>query len=269
LNISKIILYDEPSVPEIQINKLKKFISDYIHTDVIIRNNLFNNANEKIIEKISKCRIFDIKSPFKEHNPTEEELQFEKVYCNNTKIMEGTKTPETAKQISEIIMYDGFEIRNVLEYLIPKEELVNDILHIIFTNKLTCTYDQNDFRYHGRAVICSNPSIISTAGMVEAPGKSREYCFDIMKAKSLGSDLESIKKQYQNEFLDYHDERTSKIAEGYLLQAIFYNLTGEAFCESLDCRLNNAHWQKDLLYSQLEFGKLCEKHQLVLEKLYL
>ncbi len=29
------------------------------------------------------------------------------------------------------------------------------------------------------------------------------------------------------------------------------------------------NWQKDLLYSQLEFGKLCEKHQSILEKLYL
>ena len=90
-----------------------------------------------------------------------------------------------------------------------------------------------------------------------------------MKAKSQGLDLKSIKKKYQNKFLEYHDKRTSKITEGYLLQAIFYYITGEAFCESLDCRLNNAHWQKDLLYSQLEFGKLCEKHQSILEKLYL
>ncbi|MFP6577631.1 MAG: DUF6775 family putative metallopeptidase [Candidatus Nitrosopelagicus sp.] len=57
----------------------------------------------------------------------------------------------------------------------------------------------------------------------------------------------------------------AKIAEGYLLQAIFYYMTGDTFCDSLDCRLNNAHWQKDLLYSQLKIGKLCNKHQALLD----
>jgi len=66
-------------------------------------------------------------------------------------------------------------------------------------------------------------------------------------------------------FLDYHDKRLSKIAEGCLLQTIFYYMTGDAFCDSLDCRLNNAHWQKDLLYSQLKIGKLCNKHQALLD----
>ena len=82
-------------------------------------------------------------------------------------------------------------------------------------------------------------------------------------------DIKSIKKKYRNQFLDYHDKRTSKIIEGYLLQAIFYYITGDPFCKNLDCRLNNAHWQKDLLYSQLEFGRLCDKHHLILEKLHL
>ncbi|MDX1533610.1 MAG: DUF6775 family putative metallopeptidase, partial [Nitrosopumilaceae archaeon] len=68
-------------------------------------------------------------------------------------------------------------------------------------------------------------------------------------------------------YLEYHDKRLSNIVEGYLLQAIFYYITGEAFCESRDCRLNNAHWQSDLLYSQLEYGKLCDKHQRIFDDL--
>jgi hypothetical protein len=43
--------------------------------------------------------------------------------------------------------------------------------------------------------------------------------------------------------------------------------TGEAFCDKTECRLFNAHWQKDLIYSQLENGKLCERHQKILEKM--
>ena len=51
------------------------------------------------------------------------------------------------------------------------------------------------------------------------------------------------------------------------MQVIFFYLTGDAFCDTLECRLNNAHWQKDLLYSQLEVSKLCEKHQKILNNL--
>ena len=269
MNFSKIILYDEPAVPELEINRLQKFLADTFHMDVILKNNLFNDVNDDIIKKIASCRVFDLKSPFKKYKPNNEQINFEKNYCKNTKFMEEAPTPETAENLNDLVIYDGFEIKNILESIISKDEIVNDYLHIIFTNKLTCTYDYGDLRYHGRAVICSNPSIISTSGMVEAPAKSCEYYLDIMKAKSQALDLKSIKKKHQNTFLDYHDKRTSKIIEGYLLQAIFYYITGESFCENLDCRLNNAHWQKDLLYSQLEYGKLCGKHHSILEKLHL
>ncbi|MEC9416791.1 MAG: DUF6775 family putative metallopeptidase [Thermoproteota archaeon] len=48
---------------------------------------------------------------------------------------------------------------------------------------------------------------------------------------------------------------------------MFYNITGESFCEDIECRLNNAHWQKDLLFSQLEISKLCKKHNEILTNL--
>jgi len=65
-------------------------------------------------------------------------------------------------------------------------------------------------------------------------------------------------------YLEYHDVKLSQVVEGYLLQAIFYYLTGDPFCDKRECRLFNAHWQKDLLYSQLEIAKLCDKHQEIL-----
>ena len=46
-----------------------------------------------------------------------------------------------------------------------------------------------------------------------------------------------------------------------------YYTTGDAFCENKECRLFNAHWQKDLFYSQLENKKLCDKHQDKLKEL--
>ena len=269
MKVSKIFLYDEPAVQEIQISNLKNFLLETFHMDVEIKECVFHNLDRKTIEKISACRIFEPKMPFKEHLPNKQEIDFEKSVCEDTKLMEKTTMVENAERIEDVIMYDGFEIQNIIYDIITENDSDSNNLHIVFTNKLTCTYDTADNRYHGRAVICSNPAIISTTGMIEAPARPREYYFDAMKCKMQGLDIQNVKKNYNGEFLDYHDKRLSKIAEGYLLQAIFYYMAGVAFCDSLDCRLNNAHWQKDLLYSQLKIGKLCNKHQALLDKLHL
>ena len=79
--------------------------------------------------------------------------------------------------------------------------------------------------------------------------------------------IAEIKKKYKGEFLEYHDLRLKDILEGYLLQAIVYYSTGEAFCENKKCRLFNAHWQKDLFYSQIDNKKLCERHKKVIDNI--
>ena len=160
-------------------------------------------------------------------------------------------------------MYDGFELQKKLRYL--NEDM--EILHIIITNWLTCTFDENDKRYHARAVICANPAIISTTGIIEAPAKPREYYFEAMALKSQGLGIESAKEKYKDRFLEYNDKRLTRVVEGYLLQVIFYNITGESFCEDIQCRLNNAHWQRDLLFSQIEINNLCKKHSEILKNL--
>jgi len=265
LKVSKIFLYDEPAVQEIQISNLKNFLLETFHVDVEIKECVFHNLDGKTIEKISGCRIFDHKMPFKKHLPNKQEIDFEKSVCEDTNLLEKTTMVENAERIEDVMMYDGFEVQNIIYDVITKNDSDQNNLHIVFTNRLICTYDTADSRYHGRTVICSNPAIISTTGMIEAPARPREYYFEAMKCKMQGLDIQDVKKNYSGKFLDYHDKRLSKISEGYLLQAIFYYMTGDAFCDSLDCRLNNAHWQKDLLYSQLKIGKLCNKHQALLD----
>ena len=74
-------------------------------------------------------------------------------------------------------LYDGFELQNIIAENILT---MNSTLHIIFTNKLTATFDNDDFRYHARALISSNPTIISTAGIIEAPAKPKQYYLDLI-----------------------------------------------------------------------------------------
>lgn len=249
MNISKIFLYDEPSIPEIRIKSLSSFLQNYLQLNVEIRKNILNYSLKSTAFDIASCRIFNIRKPFERHNPSSEEIKFEKENFQNF------------YKTQNIVMYDGFELARVFGGLIPKDDQAFENLHVIFTNKLTCTYDVNDYRYHGRALIGGNPSIISTTGIVEAPAKPRNYYLDLMTNIRQGLNVESIKKRYSGQYLGYHDTRLSNVSEGYLLQTIFYYWTGEAFCQDKKCRLYNAHWQKELIESQIENRKLCQKHQ--------
>ena len=249
----KIILYNEPTVPEIRLERLEQSLRETFPIEIQTRANIFQYSSKNISEKIAGCRIFDLKKPFEKHKPSSEDIQIEK------------ENKDTSQE-EEMKLYDGFEFHKEITELIPTNENDRDTLNIIFTNKLICTFDEKDSRYHARAIIGSNPAIISTTGMIEAPAKPKQYYLDLMTNFSQEK-IENIKKKYRGEFLEYHDSRISEITEGYLLQAIIYYETGEVFCERKDCRLFNAHWQKDLFFSQLENKKFCEKHQKILNEL--
>ena len=244
-------------MPEININQLADFIKKNFTVHTEVRENIFSNIKKTTAKQLASCRIFNTRKPFEFHSPSIEEIEFEKNSFQNS------------SKIKNIIMYDGFEFQKILSDLISEDENLTNNFHLIFTNRLMCTYDYDDYRYHGRAIICSNPSIISITGIIEAPAKPKEYYIELISKIVQGLNLDSIKKKYQGTYLEYHDERISTIVEGYAMQALFYYLTGEPFCELKECRLFNPHWQNELLHSQIEIGKLCKKHQKILVDLVL
>ena len=253
MKISKIILYNEPSVPQTNIKKIKRFLLETFEIEIQIRENIFQKLNERTYEEIASTRVFNLKKPFEKHTPSIKEISIE---LENKDM--------SNKQ--EMILYDGIELNKIVKEVIPVAENTLNILHIIFTNKLTCTFDENDFRYHARAWVGSNPIIISTTGIIEAPAKPKQFYIDLMTNFSEES-IEKIKEKYKGEFLEYNDVKLPEVIEGYILQAIFYYETGDVFCDNKQCRLFNAHWQKDLFISQIENKKMCEKHEKVLTKM--
>ena len=257
MKISKVFLYDEPSVPEIEINNLAKFIERVLDVQVEIRKNVFEHfkVDKNTAYDLASDRIFNLYSSFERHQPTEEEINFEGESFTDSSI------------INNITLYDGFELQSSLKKVISEEELSLDNLHLVFTTRLVCTYDYEDYRYHGRAIICSNPSIISTTGIIEAPAKPRAYYISMAHSLTQGLNLDVLKEKFKGMFLEYHDKNLNKVVRGYALQAIFYHLTAEPFCDSKDCILNNAHWQEDLIHAQIEVGRLCDTHQKILESI--
>ncbi|MGI0069158.1 MAG: DUF6775 family putative metallopeptidase, partial [Nitrosopumilaceae archaeon] len=247
MKISKIFLYDELSVPEIKINDLAKFLEDTLSVPVEVRKNFFTHfkSGRNTAHDISSSRVFNHFIPFEKHAPTEEEVNFEEEsFGNNSN--------------SNIVLYDGFELQKIMQERIPSDELSSGMFHLVFTTRLGCTYDYEDYRYHGRAVICSNPSVISTTGIIEAPAKPREYYLAMHQTIAQGLNIDALKEQFRGRFLEYHDKNLGQVVKGYALQAIFYHVTADPFCSSKECVLYNAHWQEDLIHSQMQSGKLCE-----------
>lgn len=152
-------------------------------------------------------------------------------------------------------LYDGLWLQRKLNSLLPARLRDNKNIIIIITGLLFGTF--GDKRYHARAVLMGEPNIISTSGIVEGPARPPEYYW--IKARFLQSemDLAEIDEIYRDRYVLYDDERITDIAGSYALQAIAYELSGEAFCDNKDCCLYNSHWQKEVL--DLQFShKMCE-----------
>ena len=197
---------------------------------------------------IESAKIADIKQPFERQPNHEQDSKF---------MMMMTKIP----------LYDGFVMQKKLAEMIPTTEISLAHVHIIFTSRLTCTFDEDDWRYHGRAVICGTPSIVSTTGIVEALAKPREFYLAQMLG-GMEEDNEMLKKKFAGRFIDYDEgDKITAASINYALQAIFFFITnGEPFCNNKGCRLLNAHWQEDLIHT-IKKRTLCSYHRNLANKL--
>ena len=160
------------------------------------------------------------------------------------------------------ILYDAWLFSEAVRGLIPAAEARLENVHVIFTNQLIGTWDLADRRYHARTVVCGAPSLLSTSGMVEAPARAPGYYLARRSSEALGLQEEEkmeLARSYAGDCLSLDDPRLSDAAQGLVMQAVAYRLTGEPFCEDRDCRLFNAHWQSDLIRTQTG-GAYCPRH---------
>ena len=162
------------------------------------------------------------------------------------------------------ILYDGFGLQGIFSSLISEHERYLDHCHIIFTNQLFGTWDDDDHRFHARVSVYGFPSIISTTGVVEAPAKPREFYLK----RRLGVPLEILKGEFRGKFIDHGDPRLTEIVKGYVIQALIFHMTGNPFCDDPHCRLYNAHWQEELIRTQLDGRyEFCPKHRGILNRI--
>jgi len=258
-----IFLYDDPSSKTLNLKEIRNYLKSQLgHVDIRIRKEFItfhvnSKKREEYAENFARCKVRNINSNRSDFKPLLGEIRFEKKLIEN---------PE--KKLTGIL-YEGILLDQIFLGLIPKKELDFTFLHIVFTNRLFGTFEENDGRYHARVIICGYPSIISTTGIVEAPAKPKDYYSLKQKYSMVNIEVptEILKEKFYGRFIDYNDPNLTEVMKGYVMQAVFYHIINEPFCENKDCRLYNAHWQEEVIHAQID-GSLCKKHKKILKKHY-
>lgn len=260
---STIFVYEDLSTKNLDLIEIKRYLKRTLgEVKVELREDFISHYRKKDIEEIAKklatIKVRDLRNPNIDFKPLNGEVQFEK------KLLTYPENRLTG------VLYDGFKLSRVFRNLISKSECDLRFLHIAFTNRLFGTLDEWDRRYHARVIILGYPSLISTTGIVEAPAKPREFYHLKQEYTMRGSTnipIDIIKEKLKGRFIEYDDERLTEVMKGYVMQAIFYHVTFEAFCEDKNCRLYNAHWQEEVINAQLGNREFCERHEKFIRKL--
>ena len=251
--IKGIFIYSDYPSKALSINEVIRYIEGY-GLFAQYRGNVFEflgpDAEEamELSGIIAGGRVLDISTPIDEiREPIYGEIDVE------LRRLRGGGSPLG-------VLYDGLWIQRVLyKYMsrrIPKE-FKSGYIHRIFTSRLFGTYESG--RYHARVILTGLPSLISTSGIVEAPARPKDYYW--LKAGFIraGKDIRELDLLYKGRFVEYDDPRINEVLGAYVLQSVFYELTGNPFCDNPVCCLYNSHWQEEVLTTQAG-GKLCREH---------
>jgi hypothetical protein len=245
-----------------------------------VRQSFLNNIDNVLAESLVSIRIFDIKKPFneqpriKDQGKSDQNVAYEKNFPKYL-ILKGISNSSSTnkRQYKELILYDGFMMQNLFETMINENESDTNHIHIVFEDRLICTFSEEDWRYHARTIIAGSPSIISTSGIVEAPAKPKEWYIKQMQLATYDIDRDGddendgISSNEKEKYLDYGDYTINFAAVGCALQALFFFITeGNPFCNDMNCRLYNAHWQEELIHSQIQSQRLCDEHAALLHQ---
>jgi hypothetical protein len=256
----EIILYEEGTGDELDTGEIARYLARKMGTDKVeLRGNPFalDISDERLADYAGRIAGTKIRRVTQEvssdQNPLPAEIDYEK-----RRILGRTSAFG--------IIYDGFQLHRIFREVVPRSR--SDTTTVIVTNRLFGTWDYGDRRYHLRTSIYGRPSLISTTGLIEAPARPREYYLLKQGHERMGRDLTELKDRLNCDFMDYKDKRLTEVAKGYVMQAVFYSITGDPFCEDKGCRLYNAHRQEELIFAQLTPKyELCERHENILDDL--
>lgn len=253
-------MYADPSAVTLDLRAVATYVRRTTGLATAVREEFFHHHSAdlgRLAGAIAAARVTDVTHPWESKPAPPPLVDFER------------RLLETPEHRVPGVLYDGLRLQAIYRSALPPNERTLRIAHIALTSRLPGTFDDADRRYHARAVILGYPGLVSTSGLVEAPAKPRGFyaAKRAMRIESADARYEVLKERYAGQFVDYDDARLSIVVRGYVLQPLFYHMTGEPFCDDEACILFNAHWQEEMLRAQVESGSLCARHREVAEAL--
>ena len=259
---------------DVIVSELQKY---FPNIPIDVRHPFLYNIDNVLAERLVSTRISDIKRPFNEQPKIKvQRISDQNIDCerNLRDLIHTSNSTITGRQYKELILYDGFMMQRLFEPMINENEANTHHVHIVFEDRLICTFSEEDCRYHARTILAGSPSIISTTGIIEAPAKPKEWYIKQLQVAAYGissdgdqNDEIASSRIKKEKYLEYGDCRINFAAVGYVLQALFFFITeGNPFCNDINCRLYNAHWQEEVIHSQIQSKRLCKKHTELLHK---
>lgn len=268
--LEHLYLYTEPAAPTLDFSALAAYAASHLPGAAVEARPAFPSwglssqppARQELVrlaEQFARAKIGDLSRTKEPSTPLPGEVNYE------------VRRLTTPGSRTFGLLYDGFEVMHAFAAIMPRDERGLDSLHIVFTNQLLGTWEEDDRRYHARVAVFGYPCLLSTSGLVEAPARPREYYFLKQQYQALRMDDAAaldLESRFKGRFLDHDDDRLTEAMKGYVLQAVFYHLTSNPFCENRDCRLYNSHWQEEVIRAQLKAGpELCPQHEKELQQL--
>ncbi len=159
------------------------------------------------------------------------------------------------------VVYEAIALQTLLGLLLDPAEAKLSQLHIMFTANYLGGWRENESHLLLRAAVLGTPNIISTSGLVESLELPRQYHFMRQQLAVMGIE-ESVDDAFADQTLGYGDPRLNEVVKGYLMQAVYYRLTGETGCMDPACRLHLAPTHRATMQTQV-LGRpgLCEHHR--------
>lgn len=264
-----LFLYAEAAAPTLDISEISRYVLEMLpQMKVATRPGLIpfhlsklspkakTAALERLAQKLARAKVRNPAKQSEDFVPLPGEIDYER--------------RRLSQPISRSfgILYDGFKLMSALWELMPEKERSLNNVHVVFTNQLFGTWEEDDRRYHARVSLYGFPCLISTTGIVEAPAKARQFYLLKQQYSALGmSDATAmLEAELKGSFIAHDDRRLTEVMKGYVLQAICYHVLGDPFCTDKKCRLYNAHWQQEVIEAQLGSGELCAQHLRQLRK---
>jgi hypothetical protein len=161
------------------------------------------------------------------------------------------------------VLYDGLALQRALNARLPSNETSLSTVHVVLLDRAVATWGDHDGRWHKRVNVLGQPALVSVPGLYEAPARPEAYYREKGKHALVSGDTpprEVLDSAVDGDFFVDDDPRTTEALKGYVLQAVHYVETGEAFCDTDACRLATPHRQPGVVEAQLRDPAFCDRH---------